>query len=545
MSSPHKGESARSFKKGIDHGESRRKREATSVQLRKEKKDDSIQKRRRDATGGAASSGLDGVGSGCGCGSSTRGGSCSQVGALPDPTLKTQLDSLPEDIALLNSADAHLQLEATIRFRKLLSMERNPPIAEVIGAGVVPRLVQLLQCHEHDLLVFEAAWALTNIASGTSEHARVVIDNGTVPVFVELMRHRSVDVCEQSIWALGNLAGDSCRCRDLVLSYGALNVLVEQCKRQCQEPNPRLTLIRNATWTISNLCRGKTPPRWELIAPALPLLVQLIYWLNGDDADEELLTDCCWALSYISDSAERIEALIDSGALPHLVRLLSHEQHAVQSPALRTIGNVVAGNAAQTLAVLACSDLLSSLLALLNSPKKELRKEACWTLSNITAGSAEQVAAVEGAGIMPQLINMMIIEEYEIKKEAVYAICNACCSGGDEDVCTLARIGATAPLCDLLTIDEPSLIIVCLEGIEALLQVGERVHGAALNLHARLVDDVGGCEQIEALQLHENATIYQKASRLLELFFADEEEEDALVAPMTTATGFQFGYAAT
>ena len=111
MSSPHKGESARSFKKGIDHGESRRKREATSVQLRKEKKDDSIQKRRRDATGGAASSGLDGVGSGCGCGSSTRGGSCSQVGALPDPTLKTQLDSLPEDIALLNSADAHLQLE--------------------------------------------------------------------------------------------------------------------------------------------------------------------------------------------------------------------------------------------------------------------------------------------------------------------------------------------------------------------------------------------------------------------------------------------------
>ena len=159
--------------------------------------------------------------------------------------------------------------------------------------------------------------------------------------------------------------------------------------------------------------------------------------------------------------------------------------------------------------MLACSDLLSSLLALLNSPKKELRKEACWTLSNITAGSAEQVAAVEGAGIMPQLINMMIIEEYEIKKEAVYAICNACCSGGDEDVCTLARIGATAPLCDLLTIDEPSLIIVCLEGIEALLQVGERVHGAALNLHARLVDDVGGCEQIEALQLHENATIYQ------------------------------------
>ncbi|KAI3910173.1 hypothetical protein MKW92_017035 [Papaver armeniacum] len=334
------------------------------------------------------------------------------------------LESLPSMIAGVWSDEIELQLEATRQFRKLISIERSPPIDEVIQSGVVPKFVEFLKREDYPQLQYQAAWALTNIASGTSDNVRVVIESGAIPIFVRLLGSPSDDVREQAVWALGNIAGYSPKGRDHVLGEGALIPLLQQLNEHA-----KLSMLRRATWTLLNICRGKPQPPFEQTKPALPELERLIH-----STDAKVLTYVCWALSYLSDGGtnDKIQAVIEANVCPRLVELLRHPYPSVIIPTLRIFQNICTGNDTQTQIFINHQSLPCLLNLLKNDHKTSVKKEACRTISNIIAGNKNQIQTVVAAEIIGPLIHLLQTAEFDIKKEAAWAISNAISVWSDE-----------------------------------------------------------------------------------------------------------------
>ncbi|XVF38901.1 hypothetical protein REPUB_Repub20aG0142900 [Reevesia pubescens] len=375
----------------VDAEEARRRREDNLVEIRKSKREESLLKKRRDGVF-FLNQNLD------------------QQQFIEFS--KANLECLPLMVKGVLSDNPALQLEATSLFRKLLSIEQCSPIDQVIEAGIVPRFVEFLDNHDQPQLQFEAAWALTNIASGTSEHTDVVIENGAVPKFVQLLGSSIADVREQAVWALGNIAGDSPKSRDIVLSHGGLIPLLAQLNE-----HSKLSLLRNATWALLNFCRGKPPAPFDQVKPALQALQHLIQL-----RDEEILTDACWALSYLSDGTnEKIQAVVEAGICPRLVELLHHPSQTVLVPALRTIGNIVTGDDSQTQVVIDNQGLLCLYKFISQNYKKSIKKEACWTISNITAGNRSQIQVkmIEECDGLDKIENLQNHDNNEIYKKAI------------------------------------------------------------------------------------------------------------------------------
>lgn len=496
------------IKSKIDVDEKRNNRAETSIQIRKEKRDSRIQRSRVSNAGGD----------------------------MPDVNFESNRQTILKAREDLQSSDSAVVLKTTQSLRRLLSIEKDPPIQPVIDSGIVPLLVYLLGVDSDPLLQFEAAWALTNIASGTSDHTQAVVNSGAIPHFVRLLGSPSEDVREQCAWALGNVAGDSLECRDAVLSMNCLPALLN-----IFTGNSRLSTIRNATWTLSNLFRGKPSPDISLFLMALPVLSRLIH-----SPDVETITDACWALSYISDGPnDRIQAVLEQGVAPRLVELLSVGHTSVQTPALRTVGNIVTGNDSQTQLIINLN-ALPAMAALLDHERRNVRKEACWTLSNITAGTRDQIQAVINAGCIEKLIDVMRQGDFEVQKEAAWTIANATSGGSDPQIMFIANAGAIPQLCEMLTAPDVRIVQVVLEGLDNILRAAKSVTAQSGNNIFQHVSETfyacGGVDILEKLQQHENSNIYERALGIIETYFPDDEDDvETEIAPTGFQNQFQFG----
>lgn len=486
--------------KGKDSEVMRKQRSEVSFELRKNKRDEHLLKRRNVPHAESTDS---------------------------EENEKPPMQSLETIVQNASSDEPAIQLTAVQSARKLLSSDRNPPIDDLIASGIMPILVHCLTCDDNPSLQFEAAWALTNIASGTTVQTQAVVQSGAVPLFLKLLSSPHENVCEQAVWALGNIIGDGPHCRDYVVSLGIVKPLISFVS-----PTVPLSFLRNVTWVMVNLCRSKEPPaQVDMVQEILPALAVLIH-----HSDTNILVDTVWALSYLTDGGnDQIQMVNESGVVPFLVPLLNHQEVKVQTAALRALGNIVTGTNEQTQLVLNCGALLY-FPALLSHQKPKINKEAVWFLSNITAGNQQQVQAVIDAGLVPLIVHHLDKGDFQTQKEAAWAVSNLTISGRKDQVAYVVSLGVVTPMCNLLMTKDTQVVQVVLDGLSNILRMAEDDSDTICTY----IEECGGLDKLEALQNHENEEIYKLVYEIIDTYFGGSEVEDVGLVPAEIDERFAF-----
>jgi hypothetical protein len=146
----------------------------------------------------------------------------------------------------------------------------------------------------------------------------------------------------------------------------------------------------------------------------------------------------------------------------------------------------------------------------------------------LTAGDSKQIELCIQCGLFDKLVHLVLHDEPDIRKEAIWAISNATAGCNDILMAEMVRRNIIQALGAALKYQEPRIIFVALEGLTNVLKSGAKlaVEGVSGNPYCLLAEQFGLVDNLEQLQMHNNEMVYKKTCEILTKYFEQEEEDD-------------------
>lgn len=155
-----------------------------------------------------------------------------------------------------------------------------------------------------------------------------------------------------------------------------------------KKSNMPLVARKNFIWAFGNFVRGKPAPNINQVRCSIKIFIDE-FQIAMSRNDKEFIKDCCWPLSYISESID-LRILYENGVLKNAIDLLTHTDYTVIIVALRIVGNFLSEDSSAYDQEIINMGIVSKIKPLTKNVNRNLRKEAFWILSNISASSCDR-----------------------------------------------------------------------------------------------------------------------------------------------------------
>ncbi|KAJ8932969.1 hypothetical protein NQ314_014300 [Rhamnusium bicolor] len=346
----------RSFKnKGKDTEEMRRRRIGQTVELRKARKEDQLLKRRNISSAEEPTSPLQESNAASPISMSAEEIMYGMMN--PDESIQfkaTQACRKTLSRERNPPIDHMIRLGVVPRCVEFLSKMHNPSLqfeacwaltniasgtpeqtAAVVQEGAIPKLQSLLSSPRADVAE-QAVWALGNIAGDGAITRDMVLGCGVLPDLLDLINpDTSISLLRNTVWAISNLCRNKNPCPDFNLVKPALPTLAKLLTYSDRD------VLADTCWALSYLTDGSN----EKIQAVLDtgLIIRLVQLLGS--SENTVLTPALRAVgNIVTGNDQQTDTVINAGALNIMPKLLQHSRLNIVKEAAWTISNVTAGD---------------------------------------------------------------------------------------------------------------------------------------------------------------------------------------------------------
>mgnify|MGYP003386439852 CR=1 FL=1 len=430
------------------------------------------------------------------------------------------LEKLPEMTEAVLSGKRADALDALRMFRVLSSCEDNPFIQDIVDCNVIERFITFLKYDSFTKLQYESVWILSNIASRETQYVDMLVNAGILPRLLHLLDSKEDEVVGQTVWCVSNIVGDGVKSRDICIEnsiYAKILVIIQNTK-------DKLTL-QNCAWCLRNFFMTPLPSS-ENILSALPLLSRMLA-----SVDIEILRDVCDAVSKITTiSRTDVFAVVVASDVPRKLvylcqRIVNDElcDSLTEAYVACILGKFAMGTNAQTGKVVH-PVILTAMRKMLSRNNTKIKFEVAFALSNMVAGTVSQICVILDSGILKDVVELIDVSDFSIKKELVWVLCNFCeCASVKQLKNFLEHHKLIEKLCGVLESSDNELVLVTLKSLKKLLCLGQtyvdEAAGFKINPYRIEIERVGGLDKLEKLQYAESTKIYEKSVDILGMYF--------------------------